>query len=40
MDTLINVTGRLATPWTRATRTARTRSRRRQVPAPITGGSR
>lgn len=43
MDTLINMAGRLATPWTRATRatrTARIGRRRRQVPAPIAGGAR
>ena len=40
MDTLINVAGRLATPWTRATRAARTGGRRCQVAAPIAGVAR
>lgn len=37
VDVVINLAGRLATPWERAPRAAR---RRRQVAAPITGGAR
>lgn len=37
IDALIDVAGRLVTPWERATRTAR---RRRPVVAPIVGGAR
>lgn len=37
IDALIDIAGRLVTPWERATRTAR---RRRSVVAPIVGGAR